>query len=217
LPIRAARLWHIHRRKAQDRAREEAIRKRPFTVGANQDVDYWSERECNDVADKYTLPKFPAINGHTWLKDAAKQLKRSTIRIREVAREKGQDLPLFPGKDIKGRMTKRTYVRNAFIPTLAAYFADAKRLQLEGLRKHWGRGRPETPAPKRRGGRPRSRNTAKVYEFCHKLKLEGKKDSVIMSKANAHFGRVVVRDVKHVWLFAKRHADRQESARPGAN
>src|SRR5262249_39060282 len=49
------------------------------------------------------------------------------VRIREVAREKRQKLPLFPAKDKKGRMTKRTSVPNDFIPTLKTYFAQAGR------------------------------------------------------------------------------------------
>jgi hypothetical protein len=43
--------------------------------------------------------------------------------------------------------------------------------------------------------------------FCYEARWRYS-DPVVMRKANADFKREVVRDVKHVWLFAKRHADR---------
>jgi hypothetical protein len=58
---------------------------------------------------------------------------------------------------------------------------------------------------KSRGGRPQSPETQKLYRFCWEARRSGEKRVVTMRRANAHFGRTVIREESHVTTFAKRY------------
>jgi hypothetical protein len=68
--------------------------------------------------------------------------------------------------------------------------------------------RPD-PSPRKTGGRPPSKVTWAVYEFTYNLYVrDGEKAPLVMRKVNEHFKRTAIREEKHVWLFAKRFADK---------
>jgi hypothetical protein len=67
---------------------------------------------------------------------------------------------------------------------------------------------PQAANDVRRGGRPLSAETQAVYKFCYEERQKVG-DPVVMRRANAKFKKQVIKDVRHVWLYAKRYADRK--------
>src|SRR5262249_7010985 len=67
-----------------------------------------------------------------------------------------------------------------------------------------------SPTRGRQGGRPRSMETARIYRLCYQLRKKYS-DPVVMRKVNTKLGREAIKDVKYVWIYAKRHENRMTS------
>jgi hypothetical protein len=107
---------------------------------------YWNERLGLKEADRRKLIlKDAVIDGYRPLDKSAKLLKRSSVRIREVAREEfpEETLECFlvrgkPDRLCKaGRLCKKTYVPLALHEKLKAYFAEAPEKQIAGILARW--------------------------------------------------------------------------------
>jgi hypothetical protein len=73
---------------------------------------------------------------------------------------------------------------------------------------------PKVPPPdaSNRGGRPKQEQTQELYKFCWEARQRGEKRALTMVRANAHFGREVIREDRWVTVYAGRYKPQAEEA-----
>jgi hypothetical protein len=174
------------------------------------------EEEVREKArERNALKECPKIDGHLPLKTSARQLRRSTIRVREVAREVfGESLPTFAAKNSNGSVCRKTYVPLALQEKLRTYFAEAPAKQRDGLRRAWeARRSPAKTTPSEAGppedlgrtrlpgdaapevgqrpsaGRPKQALTTEIEDFCRNQMAAGQGSKTVAREVRERFAR----------------------------